>query len=91
MQHRTILAGIDSLAGEHAFDRRRKLRLAGQIDQQPERLRRHALLGVIEENAVERQREGLGTLRVALKQVAQMNRGTSVAMGTKGRPGRGRA
>ena len=86
MQNSTIFGDVDVITGEHPSNPLGEERLFRQLDQQGKRFGRHALLGEIEKNVVEREAESFSTLRVAGEQFAEMNLLCFLAMSTKIRP-----
>jgi len=73
VEHRPALGLIDSLAGEHRLDRLGDARLAGQPQQQFQRLARDPVLGIVHENVFELRREGAETIPVLGEQVLHVH------------------
>ena len=64
MQHGPVFGGVDLLAGEHGFDPFGQVGLAGQVEQQGHGFVGDAVLGEIEQDIAQAQREALEALRV---------------------------
>ena len=72
VQHGAVLGDVDVLAGEHRVDPPAQAALLGQLDQQPQRLVRDPVLGVVEEQPLGLGRHARAALRIVGEQVAQM-------------------
>jgi hypothetical protein len=73
MQDRAVLGDVDVLAGEHRVDAVTQPGLLGELDEEPQRLVRHPVLRVVEEEALRlggQPPAALGILREQLSQVA---------------------
>ena len=72
VQRRAVLAGVDALACQHLRAPGLELAFARELHEQPHRFGRDALLGIIEQQSVQREAElpePLGVLREELAQV----------------------
>ena len=73
MQHRPPFGDVDLLAREHRVDTGTDAARAREVEQQPQRLVGHALLGVIEVEAGGLRDEPLAPLRVLREQLTQVD------------------
>jgi len=89
MQRGALLGGVDFFAAEHALDPCRKFSLLGQCPQQSDGFLVDAVLGVIEQQTAELQREFAETRRVVLKHTAHLNRLDRGMVRLERLPGRG--
>ena len=73
MQDRAVFRGVDPFAREHVVTPAGDILLAGKVEQQAHGFLGDAVLGVVEQEAVQTRRETGGPLGIALEQVAHMN------------------
>jgi len=73
VQDGPVLRVVVLLAGEHGLDLLRQAGLPCQVHQQRHRLTGDAILGIVEQDAVDGPREAREALRVARKQIAHMD------------------
>ena len=74
VQHGAVLGGVDLLAGEHLVAPALDVLPAREVEQQPHGVGRDAVLGVVEQHAVQAQGEPVEALGVVREQVAHVNR-----------------
>ena len=74
VEHRPVLGDVDVLAGEHRVGALAHTARLGERDEQPERLGRHAVLGVVQVQAAGLERHALPAVGVGAEELAQMQR-----------------
>ena len=87
VQDGPILGRVDFLAREHLFGPVLDLGLPGQIEEQPHRFFRDAVLGVVEQDVLEAERKLVEPLGVVAEQIAHLQRSDLLIMGVEGLPG----